>query len=482
MSTLTDKELRRLVDHSLNRLENIETEVRTIAGHMQKIDRELLNRGKKPTKPTPEPPPEPDPVPVPEPTPEPTPTPEPVPDPLPPPTSEGAAAILGPQAPMGTSPWPFFDRNQVERAQVHALTIMQAYTAGDTDSAMGADYYDYVLSQYSLHARTGATEHLQRARLVAEARWRMLPKLVAWEDWKSPYAMTPRNSSLGGLILYALDGGGSVAQNFEEGQPGHSSYRLVPMTLWEYVTGYARDQFQLWIGARQTYDGLYYGVRDGGYMQTYAAWLAQVHPDAAVRAEFREKAVTAAKDYYIRLQRADGGWYWADDGTETKPDGVHHQPFMVGLLLEGLIEVHQMTADTHVGAAILKSVDHIWTHYRKDEKVPDAAAGGAAWRAVPYFVFTDGTSAGESNLEGGWDTNTIREGRQRNSLVVHAFGYAYHITKDPKYREWGDEIFAATYGKGEGPAADPYYGLGDFRAKEYSQAYRSAGRYLAWRQ
>ncbi len=71
--------------------------------------------------------------------------------------------------------------------------------------------------------------------------------------------------------------------------------------------------------------------------------------------------------------------------------------------------------------------------------------------------------------------------RQRNGLIVQAFGYAYKITGDPKYRAWGDEIFASTYGHGQGPLSDPYSGLADGRPKEYDQAYRSSGKYLAFR-
>src|SRR5699024_5412767 len=53
--------------------------------------------------------------------------------------------------------------------------------------------------------------------------------------------------------------------------------------------------------------------------------------------------------------------------------------------------------------------------------------------------------------------------------------------RDTRFIAWGDEVFSALFGRGEGPRADPYYALQDFRAKEYNQCYRSAGRYLGWR-
>jgi hypothetical protein len=237
------------------------------------------------------------------------------------------------------------------------------------------------------------------------------------------------------------------------------------------------------VGARVSNASLHYGVRDGGYMLQYAAWLARVHPEASVRAEFQQKALQGARDYYARLQRNDGAWYWEDEGQ------IFEQPFMVGLLLDGLVATHRLTGDAAVRGAILKSVDHLYSVYRLNDVVPERK--DLRWRSVPYFVYPDGRTAGETRLDGGWDLNTIRDGRQRNSLIVHAFGYAYQLTRDPKYRAWGDEIFASTYGrttgglyeelKPQGPLGDGLSGLADFRAKEYNQAYRSAARYLAWR-
>jgi hypothetical protein len=99
-----------------------------------------------------------------------------------------------------------------------------------------------------------------------------------------------------------------------------------------------------------------------------------------------------------------------------------------------------------------------------------------------YFLYgnTCQSGCGRTVLDGG-DRNGIREARQLNPLLLHAFGYAYFITHDVRYRQWGDEIFAATFGHGSGPGADPFYDLADYREKEYNQSYRSAGRYLVWR-
>lgn len=320
-------------------------------------------------------------------------------------------------------------------------------------------YYDLALVLYTAYYRTGNLQHLTNARKVADSWWLSHQiaegKQLAVDD--GIRGIAPRVVSLGGLMLRALDG-----------RP----------EMWPWITSYVRDQYQTWVGARVTYSGLYYGVRDGGYMLLYAAWLAKAHPDPAVRAEFLAKARDGAVNYYARLQQPDGSWRWNDDLIA----GSMMQPFMVGLLLDGLVAVHRLTGDAAVGNAVVRSVDNLYTDtYRKDQLVPGLS--GVTWRGLWYTIYGTGclTGCGTTALVGGNDTNSLREVRQLNSTIVHAFGYAYTITRDPKYRTMGDEVFAATYGRGRGPGADAYSGLADFRNKEFSAAYRSSGRYLAWR-
>ncbi|MFN2316283.1 MAG: hypothetical protein ABR551_07525 [Gemmatimonadales bacterium] len=369
------------------------------------------------------------------------------------------AFIIGPQLKSGaaSNPWPWFDQNMIAKGLEHgaAFPVTPSADPNGNDYYINRNYYDLGLALYTAYYRSGDARHLVNARKVADSWWQHAAIGSGTTPYESSFA--PRNISLGGLMLRALDG-----------RP----------EMWPWITQYAREMYQMWVGARQHYDGLYYGVRDGGYMLLYAAWLAKAHPDAAVRAEFRQKALDGATKYYARLQYADGSWRWEDDGIV----GKFMQPFMVGLLLDGMVAVHRLTGDAQVRASILKSVDNLYADaYRKDGLVPGLT--GVRWRGMWYFLYSQGceSGCGSTALDGGWDTNTLRETRQLNSTIVHAFGYAYQLTTDPKYLEWGDEVFSATYGKGQGPGADAYSGLADFREKEYNAAYRSSGRYLAWR-
>jgi hypothetical protein len=225
----------------------------------------------------------------------------------------------------------------------------------------------------------------------------------------------------------------------------------------------------------------------------YAAFLGRVHPDANVRAEFREKAIGAAVNYFARLQHQDGSWRWHDDFNSDgndQNDGLGMQPFMVGLLLEALIATHRLvegqsayTAQAaKIKTSILRSVENLYTRGFRRDAVADIATWGdpklasTRWLGMWYLVYSKGCETGcGTNLIKG-DINAVRDVRQLNVQVIHAFGYAYKISGDPKFKAWGDEIFKASF-----RVTDDLRSLADYSEKQYNQAYRSTGKYLIWR-
>ena len=320
-------------------------------------------------------------------------------------------------------------------------------TGEEADAYVNLNYYDNALCQYINYYRTGDDRFLAYARKIADSWWKS--PAIDGGSVKPEESYAPRNSSLSGLMLRALD--------------GHPE-------MWPWILAYTRYAFDTWVYTRITYPGIYYGVRDPGYSLLYAANLARVHPDASVRKELRAKVLDAAVKYYARLQHPDGSWRWKDDAWI----GDAMQPFHVGLLLEGMIAVHRLTGDQQVARAITKGAEAIYLLGFNPNK----------WRATFYQVggsWADGTKCergcGAAAL--GFppsDIGLIAEARQLNSTSIHALGYAYLLTKDGKFKKWGDDMFDATFS-----GKDGYRGLASFRAKEYDEAYRSAGRYLAWR-
>lgn len=320
-------------------------------------------------------------------------------------------------------------------------------TGDELNEYLNANYYDQALVQYINYYRTGDARFLTYARKIADSWWQM--PLIGEGKTSVDNSLAPRNASLSGLMLRALDG-----------RP----------EMWPWIVDYTRAMFDLWVGQRVKYPALYYGAREGGYMLLYAANLAKVHPQKEIRAEFERKALDAAVNWYARVQFPDGSWRWGDDAWQ----GDAMQPFHVGLLLEGMIAVHRLTNDDGVKTSILKGTEAVYK----------AGYNERGWRAMYYQVFgsyKDGKSCDKGcGAAGGRfppsDVGQIAEARQLNATCIHTFGYAYYLTADEKFRQWGDEIFDATFvGK------DKYRGLASSRAKEYDESYRSAGKYLAWR-
>lgn len=337
-----------------------------------------------------------------------------------------------------------------------AQGLIAMFVSGtENDEFMNRHYYDLGLVQYTNYYRTGDPAFLQYARNAMDA-WYDFVSIGGRDPNPSSFGVAPRNVGLAGLMLRALDG-----------RPD----------MWPWIVTYARNYYSMWLGTRLDNPQLHYGVRDGGFMLLFVSQLGAVHPDANVRAEMHHNAVRAGRDYYARLNYPDGGWYWRD---ATVDDGTRFfaQPIMVGILLEGMIAAHRLTSDGAIANAITKSVEWLYTVGFETHETSDIA--GLHWRAMAFRRYRDAPQYGLRSAVGA-DFNRLREARQLNAMTIHAFGYAYRLTGDPKYRVWGDDVFSATFGKQQGPGADRGWGLADFREKEYNQNYRSSGHYLAWR-
>jgi hypothetical protein len=335
---------------------------------------------------------------------------------------------------------------------------MSSPTATDTDNYQGyLNYYDFGFVAYTNYYRTGDQRFLDCARKVTDSWWSQ-PVIDYGKNLVSlsGNSLAPRSVALNGLILRALDG-----------RP----------EMWAWITDYVNYQFHGWDEVPKNWDGLYFGVRDGGFMLLYAAEIGAVHPDPAVRADFKNRALSVAVNYYTRLQQIDGSYRWnVEDSVAGNKDGFTgmEQPFMVGILNEGMIAVHRLTGDEKVKSAILKSAEHEFTK----------SYNANGWRAPYYFIhgqFNTGFSCesgcgNASNPFPPGDKGEVFDARQLNATMISQYGYAYYITKDEKYLKWGDEVFDATYSGNDG-----YRGIAGYRGKEYDESYRSGGKYLAWR-
>jgi hypothetical protein len=361
----------------------------------------------------------------------------------------------------------------------------------NTDHYYSDNYYDSVLVQYINYYRTGEVQFLEYARKMADARWH--------SQWigdgtvtGGPNHLPNRSMAFAGLMLRALDG-----------RP----------EMWDYLEREVRTTFEVWVYQRKNNPSLFYDIREDGYAQLYAVLLAKVLPNsyplygngtlqastgqatdgAAKRAQYLAQTEDTAVNFFGRLQRADGSWRWdVDDGPEPQNQNRDvEQPFMVGLYLESVVLLHQLTTSASVKTKLVNqlttAVRHLYNDtYEKNRPVTNFPAYN--WRGLFYF-WGGGTVAepkkyspprhrttacGLSNCGEG----SVTMARHLNSTIHHAFGYAYFVTGEQVYKDMGDEMFDASYGD----RVDGIHCLADSgKGKDYAMNYRASGRYLVWR-
>ena len=361
-----------------------------------------------------------------------------------------------------------------------------AYGA-NTDYYYLGNYYDTALVQYINYYRTGDPLFLQYARRTADALWH--------SQWIGDGTVTegvnhlpPRSMAFAGLMLRALDG-----------RP----------EMWDYLDREARAQFESWVYRRRNDAKLYYDIREDGYAQLYAVMLAKVLPDsysqyaqgtlspstgtvtdgARRRVVYLAQTEDMAVNFFGRLQRPDGSWRWDADGSSSPADQQRdvEQPFMVGLYLESLVLLHQLSQDAAIKTKLLnqltRSVRHLYQDaFEANHPVTDMPP--YRWRSMVYF-WGGGTVANPKQYSpprpstaANKDPGQITAARHLNSTIHHAFGYAYFATGDAAFKQMGDEVFEASYGD----RVDGLHCLADSgKAKDYDMNYRASGRYLAWR-
>ena len=357
--------------------------------------------------------------------------------------------------------------------------------AASLDTFVLLNYYDLPLTEYIAYARTGDAAFLAYAQKCADAWWKHPDwiKQGAQRDFGNGYGPPPRHAGVGGLILRALDG-----------RP----------EMWDWLNAYTRYHFDLWLKRRINDSQLYYGVREGAFALHYATWLAKMLPDtfplqaggtatngAALRAQYLADIEAIWVQYFGRLQYADGSWRWntyPDEFVDTDGGTLQGimQPFMVGLLLNALIDVHRLSTNTTVKANVLNQITKACRHlyqdgpFRKDEAVPGLT--GKRWRSF-WYVYHGGTTVNPTKYQNGGGSYDISEGswvvsseRQSISTIFSAYGYAYLITGDPSFKSMGDDLYDAAF-----VGSDGIRGLADGTAKNYNQNYRMGGRYLVWR-
>ncbi|HEY9285749.1 MAG TPA: hypothetical protein VIP46_20025, partial [Pyrinomonadaceae bacterium] len=381
---------------------------------------------------------------------------------------ERVAFIVGPQVRSGTDPaaaW--FDEVAARRARYWAERMLSKdwnnSTASTTDDLSVADnHYDLAFCLYVGYYRTGDPELLSLARRVADRWWESVYIGRGSESVPGPFQPPPIYQAFAGLMLRALDG-----------RP----------EMWGRLDSKVRSDYNVWIKGNVGNSTLYSDLRDLGYIQLYAVLLARVLPDsyalyaggthqpatgqvadgAARRAAYLADAEHAAVNYFGRLQQGDGSWRWnLWDGSRRN----FEQPFMVGIYFESVAALHQLTERPDVKASLVAQLTKGCEHLYRDTFVKEVVPGLTTNTRVTLYFYTR-----EQN-----DDPTASD-RHLTTAYIHAFGYAYKVTGDARFKTWGDDLWDSVFGGSDGQRSllDSTY-----HPKEYTMEVRSASRYLAW--
>ena len=385
------------------------------------------------------------------------------------------AFIIGPQIRSGAEPIAsYFDEVAARRASYWAKELLRrdylnSTPDGSDDLTVAQNHYDLALCLYIAHYRTGDPALLDYARRVADRWWESQFIGRGGPDVPGPSRPGPLYSGLAGLMLRALDG-----------RP----------EMWSYIDAETRQMMNTWIVKQVKSQRLYSDLRDLGYIQLYAVLLAKVLPDrfqvfekgsdkpatgqvtdgAVRRKQYLADAEQAAVEYFGKLQHTDGGWRWQLwQADPTIPAGTAvEQPFMLGIYLESVVALHQLTPNEAVKSSLLNQLTRACKHLYEEAYVKTQAPGQQyKYRAVQYWYPLE-LNRGQYYAD-----------RHLHTSTIHAFGYAYHITHDSKFKRWGDDLWDASFGR----VSDGMRGLLDSTShtKEFTMEMRSASRYLAWR-
>jgi hypothetical protein len=332
--------------------------------------------------------------------------------------------IFWEQKPLGQSGFPEWDSKQV--SYYSRIENVGTATCANTDQ-----FYDSITSTYQLYARTGDVKYLVNGR-----RW----------------ALHHRRDQV--YLSGSLTGRGQCADNdktryvFPQGLV--QDYFMFGDEEAKRVSGLIADNFLMPHAA-----GNYYiAPNTRGWWTEREAAFALIGLLAHYEATGNETYLDRVRERITslhRMQVENGRKAWVhnlydhdpSEGCSTTDWGS--SPWMSGLLLEAVVKYHKLTGDPIARESVLMAVDDLRARY--------VATGDYANRSFVYLgcsAYQDGTP-------------------DLDNLISHAFGYAYRLTGNTAYRDFGTAVFNTSVEEG-------YTGL----AKQYNQQFRSSGHFVAY--
>lgn len=449
--------------------------------------------------------------------------------------------ITGPLTQIGDT---YFDQIQVTRGKTHGAACPVTPPTDDNglNSFILLNYYDLPLTMYIAYKRTGDQVFLDYFRKAADAWWQH-PTWIGEGSirlWPDSAAPPPRHVGLGGLILRAKDGRPEMWDWIVAYTQAHldiwCKLRINNDQLWygprevafslqhaAWVAGTLPDSFpnaaqikaQLindlenlvvnYTGRLQYPDGSWRDTSE--WLDNVMAVLAADAPAGTAQLKVvpltfplsagqkvgfwnggltkTTKAQPAGSTVIdvepLSVSRVRNDFLSIDDGTMVSS----MQPFIVGLLADALVDVHQVVgsdaAKESAKNQILKACRHLYSDgpYAKDLI---EQRSGKRVRGFHYF-FHGGTTlnptkyehgdmvAPWTDLEGWWLAST----RQAISTILPAFAYAFKLSGDTYFKDAYNEMYDSAYS-----GSDGFRAMLDDTAKNYNQHCRRVPASLGW--
>ncbi len=320
------------------------------------------------------------------------------------------------------------------------------------------NYYDNALAAYATWAKTGLDEFATIGDQIARVWWLYL-------DRGLEVSTSPRSQCFDGIMIAAERGVLDATEVYNAADAWHAASGV--------------QSYQNYVGERRTTDGgqnLFYGARESGYAWRTAFYLSQLHPNSATRTTWSNRLADTIQTYWrdhqckpsnpanpARCRTADGEWRWQDDFRGGPWIGAYGtEPWHVGIAMQGLTRYHRATNNSVANTVITAWVNHLMTSTQPGgigsgklylDDVPSDFAGVNCRKH--YYTHLGGTeTAYTSGLHQGagcsGGADAVYGGRDINTEIVSAYGYAFRLTGDNNIRARGDDIFGATYGATDG--------------------------------
>jgi hypothetical protein len=336
--------------------------------------------------------------------------------------------IVWEQKPLDQSVFPAWDTKQTS---LYSLIG----TVGTSPCARDDQEYDAITTTYQLYARTGDLKYLVNAR-----RW----------------ALHHRRDQI------YLSGTNIGHPQCSDGNLNNSAYTFPQGLVQDYfmfgdeearrVSGFIVDNFYM----NSLWEGWWYKAPDSrGFWTEQEAAFALIgimaHYEATNDVRYLEFARARVAGLH-RMQMENGRSAWVHNLSDHDPaqgcltTDSGSSPWMSGLLLEGLIKYHKLTGEAMARESILMAVDDLRARYV-------ATAGPYANRSFIYLgcsYYRDGTP-------------------DLDNLIAHAFGYAYQVTGNTAYKDFGTAIFNTSVADGRTSTH-----------RQYNQQFRSSGHFVAY--